>query len=203
MADEAPEKDKRRRAIMMAGAIAAVAALGAAAYVLLGAGSPATPAGSAAGKPLGSTTRPTASHAASASSSPSMLSVPIASQEPHRADPFRPLFTPKPTPTPTGTPTGTASAGAGQTAVPAGGTVGGLPSGSASAAQDVVALISISGGKEPTVSVMLDGKNITGKALDVVGSILRVVSIRPTDGSATFQLGDATFDLHIGQTYTN
>lgn len=53
----------------------------------------------------------------------------------------------------------------------------------------------------PKVSISFDGKAYTLKAGEQVNGTLELVSIQPDDGLAVFQLGDQTFDLHVGQTY--
>jgi hypothetical protein len=56
-------------------------------------------------------------------------------------------------------------------------------------------------GTTPYVVVTYTGVQYALKTGDNAGASLKVLAIAPDDGSATFQLGDQTFDLHIGQTY--
>jgi hypothetical protein len=56
-------------------------------------------------------------------------------------------------------------------------------------------------GTTPYVAVTYSGAQYALKTGDTAGASLKVLAIAPDDGSATFQLGDQTFDLHIGQTY--
>jgi hypothetical protein len=56
-------------------------------------------------------------------------------------------------------------------------------------------------GTMPFVVVSYTGVQYMMKTGDTAGASLKVLAIAPDDGSATFQLGDQTFDLHIGQSY--
>ena len=58
-------------------------------------------------------------------------------------------------------------------------------------------------GTTPYVVVSYAGKSLALKSGDTASANLRVVAIAPDDGTATFQLGDQTFDLHIGQSYVD
>ena len=58
-------------------------------------------------------------------------------------------------------------------------------------------------GTTPYVVVSFSGKSIALKTGDTSAGNLKVVAIAPDDGTATFQLGDQTFDLHIGQSYVD
>ena len=58
-------------------------------------------------------------------------------------------------------------------------------------------------GSTPYVVVSFSGKSIALKTGDTSAGNLKVVAIAPDDGTATFQLGDQTFDLHIGQSYVD
>jgi hypothetical protein len=58
-------------------------------------------------------------------------------------------------------------------------------------------------GTVPYVVVTFSGKSYALKTGDTAGTDLKVVAIAPDDGTATFQLGDQTFDLHIGQSYVD
>ena len=199
----APAAGGRRRAVVIGGIAAVVLTLGGGAYVLFGA---ADDAATTAGGPPVLPSR-TAVVSPSANSLPSPIA-PGPATEPNRHDPFKPLYSPKPIP-PTASPTPAAPV---PSALPSGnplpttpgGVVGPGTPGTPGATQNVVKLLSISGaGKTPMITVSVDGVPSTGKAGEVLASILQIVSIRPDDGAATFQLGDATFDLHIGQSYTN
>jgi hypothetical protein len=194
--EPATANDGRRKIVAIAGIAAVVAALGVSAFLFLGGSGGASPAAGAGAVAL----PPSSSKSAHPSVTPTVApTIPIAATEPNRHDPFKPLYTPKPVPVTT-TPASTTPSGGLPSGSP-GGTVG--PGGTPGATQNVVKLVSISGDTAPTVSVQIDGKPFLGKTNDILGSVLRVVSIRTTDGAATFQLGDATFDLHIGQSYTN
>jgi hypothetical protein len=58
-------------------------------------------------------------------------------------------------------------------------------------------------GTTPYVVVSFSGKSLAMKTGDTSTGNLKVVAIAPDDGTATFQLGDQTFDLHIGQSYVD
>jgi hypothetical protein len=58
-------------------------------------------------------------------------------------------------------------------------------------------------GTNPYVVVDFSGKSYAMKTGDTAGDNLKVMAIAPDDGTATFQLGDQTFDLHIGQSYVD
>ena len=58
-------------------------------------------------------------------------------------------------------------------------------------------------GATPYVVVSYSGVQYMMKTGDAAGASLKVVAIAPDDGTATFQLGDQTFDLHIGQSYVD
>jgi hypothetical protein len=201
MGDEQPPvAGGNRRAVVIGGVAVVVAALAAGGFMLM--------SGSNDAATLASTLPTKAATTHSVQPSPSATSAtPLpAATEPNRHDPFKPLFPPKPVPTPTPTvaPTVPGVSGSGLPTAP-GGTGGGVigPSGSPGSAQNVVKLVSITGSKIPTVTVTLDGVQFVGSPPTIFGGILQVMSIRPDDGAATFQLGDATFDLHIGQSYAN
>jgi hypothetical protein len=55
----------------------------------------------------------------------------------------------------------------------------------------------------PYVVVSYSGVQYAMKTGDSAGASLKVVAIAPDDGTATFQLDDQTFDLHIGQSYVD
>ena len=55
----------------------------------------------------------------------------------------------------------------------------------------------------PYVDVVFGGKSYVVKTGETVAGSLKVIAIAPDDGTATFQLGDQTFDLHIGQSYVD
>jgi hypothetical protein len=59
------------------------------------------------------------------------------------------------------------------------------------------------GSTNPYVEVSYSGQTYMLKTGDVAGASLKVLAIAPDDGTATFMLGDQTFDLHIGQTYVD
>jgi hypothetical protein len=58
-------------------------------------------------------------------------------------------------------------------------------------------------GTTPYVVVTYSGTQYALKTGETAGASLKVVAIAPDDGTATFQLGDQTFDLHIGQSYVD
>jgi hypothetical protein len=58
-------------------------------------------------------------------------------------------------------------------------------------------------GQTPYVQVRYAGVTYALKTGDSAGESLKVLAIAPDDGTATFQLGDQTFDLHIGQSYVD
>jgi hypothetical protein len=58
-------------------------------------------------------------------------------------------------------------------------------------------------GTTPYVVVSYSGVQYMMKTGDNAGASLKVLAIAPDDGTATFQLGDQTFDLHIGQSYVD
>ncbi len=139
-------------------------------------------------------------------------------------DPFRPLVTPPPVRT-------TAAPKPASTTLPAGATTspgsvvgpGGLPTGlppvtappvtlpptvipttTPPAAKVVVVLKAIAfHSTTPYVLVNYAGVQYALKTGDSAGASLKVLAIAPDDGTATFQLGDQTFDLHIGQSYVD
>lgn len=194
--DSATENAGRRKLVALVGIVAVVAALGVSAYLFLGGGGSAAPsaapavirAPAASGKP---TTTPTAAP-----------TIPVAVAEPIRHDPFKPLYTTKPVPV-TASATPAPAASGSQTPGATNPSGGPLPFPSNSNGQDIVQLQGISTGKVPSVTVNLDGKQLTGVTGDTLGGILKVVAIRPDDHAATLQLGDVTFDLSIGKSYTN
>jgi hypothetical protein len=55
----------------------------------------------------------------------------------------------------------------------------------------------------PYVKVTYGGANFQLKTGQTANGSLKVVAIAPDDGVATFQLGDQTFDLHIGQSFVD
>ena len=139
-------------------------------------------------------------------------------------DPFKALITPPPVPSATATPTPKAAA----TTLPAvvttsPGSVVGLPTTGVTALPTgpvlvptatpapttttpavVVVLKAIAfHGTTPYVVVSFSGKSVALKTGDTSSDNLKVVAIAPDDGTATFQLGDQTFDLHIGQSYVD
>ena len=186
----------QRRAVVFGGVALVVVALGAGAFLLLSGSDDAATSASAL------PSRPAAVVGTSPSISPS-AALPTAT-EATLHDPFKPLYPPKPTPvpTPTALPTTAPTPGAGLPTTP-GGVVGPGGTTGTPGTQNVVKLLSITGSTIPTVTITVDGATYTGKTGEVLGSIAQIMSIRPDDGAATFQLGDATFDLHIGQSYTN
>lgn len=58
-------------------------------------------------------------------------------------------------------------------------------------------------GTTPYVVVSYSGVQYALKTGESAGASLKVLAIAPDDGTATFQLGDQTFDLHIGQSYVD
>ena len=58
-------------------------------------------------------------------------------------------------------------------------------------------------GTTPYVVVSYSGVQYALKTGDTAGASLKVLAIAPDDGTATFQLGEQTFDLHIGQSYVD
>jgi hypothetical protein len=59
------------------------------------------------------------------------------------------------------------------------------------------------GATEPYVDVTYSGHAYVMKTGDTADGSLKVLAIAPDDGTATFTLGDQTFDLHIGQSYVD
>ncbi len=55
----------------------------------------------------------------------------------------------------------------------------------------------------PAVHVIFGGKSYVLKTGETAAGSLKVVAIAPDDGTATFQLGDQTFDLHVGQSFVD
>jgi hypothetical protein len=201
-----PAADRKKRLTAIIGIAAVVAILGGGGYFLLMTGNDA-PAAVTSALPTSRSTR-SATPSASAKASAVPTPPPVVATEPARLDPFKPLYSPAPVPvvsTPAAQPTVGPSGGVPGT--PGGGLVSGGPTvgpGTPSAGQNIVRFTSIdSKPAKPTVTVSLDGVILVGATGDVLGGTLKVVSIRPDDGAATFQLGEATFDLHIGQSYSN
>ncbi|MCU1676632.1 MAG: hypothetical protein JWM93_1390 [Frankiales bacterium] len=188
----------RKRLVMIGGIGAVLAALGGGALLLLGgSGDVADISALPQKRPVAVSAKPTVT--------PTPTVIPVAS-EPNRHDPFKPLYPPKPTPPPTVAPTVPSASGSGVpggTTDGSGGVVGPGSTGAPGATQNVVKLVSITGDNIPTVSITVDGTPYTGITGAILGSIAQVVSIRADDGAATFTMGEATFDLHIGQSYTN
>jgi hypothetical protein len=140
-------------------------------------------------------------------------------------DPFRALVTPSPEATTTAAkPTSTAVPAAtttspGSVVGPGGVTTTGLPVGTPPTntapptaiptttpppTKVMVVLKAIAfHGTTPYVVVSYAGAQYAMKTGDSAGASLKVVAIAPDDGTATFQLGDQTFDLHIGQSYVD
>ncbi|MDX6208867.1 MAG: hypothetical protein QOE24_1258 [Frankiales bacterium] len=135
-------------------------------------------------------------------------------------DPFRALVTSPPAPTvaavkpttstvPTVTPTspGSVIGTGGLPTLPVGSTPTAAPTAvptttTPPVAKVLVVLKAIAfHGTTPYVAVTYSGAQYALKTGDTAGASLKVLAIAPDDGSATFQLGDQTFDLHIGQTY--
>jgi len=211
LAPEAETPTRSRRMVVLVGIVAVLAALGIGGYLLLSGGDNAATA--ASGPRPAPLARSTAGTSVSPSSAP-VRTLPPAGSEPTRHDPFKPLYSPAPVPA-TAVPTAPAAPTAVATSgVPVPGSVptGVLPSGTGtggpgiggSTGQDVVTFISIAKTAKPlTVTLRLDGAVVTGAAGDTLGSMLKVLSIRPDDNAATFQLGEATFDLHVGDFYSN
>jgi hypothetical protein len=203
--DPAADRKKRLTAIIGLGAVVAI--LGGGGYFLLMTGNDA-PAAVTSALPTSRSTR-SATPSASAKPSAAPTPPPVVATEPARLDPFKPLYSPAPVPVESTTAAPPAvGPSAGASGTPGGGLVSGGPTvgpgTTPSAGQNVVRFTSIdSKPAKPTVTVSLDGVILVGAAGDVLGGTLKVVSIRPDDGAATFQLGEATFDLHIGQSYIN
>lgn len=191
-ANEAP---KSRRVILLGGVGAVLLALAGGAYVLLGLGGTEV-----ASEELGTPTRQASAAPSRPTASPAVTApgVSVVGKEPVRRDPFRPLY--KPAPPPTTAPTGPTPPG-----VPADPNAPGVPTSpdSPTAPEVVITLRSIGGTEaEPTVTFTVGDSQITAKTDEVVGGVLKILSIRVDDKAATFQLGDETFDLRIGQSHT-
>lgn len=231
-ADEAAAPARSRRVVFLAGGVAVAVALAGGAFLLLGGGGggddielgvpPQRPVASATPEP---SAEPTPEAPLLDETEEPQRHDPFRPlyppKPPESTDP--PVPTDAPTDVPTGWPTAPGGGSGG------GGVVGG--GGQPGATQNVVALLGINiggetvgedplDGEEPvdeeptaspsptgppeiTVSVTVDGQEFEGKVGDTLGSILLVVAIRPDDGAATFQLGEVTFDLRIGQSFVN
>jgi hypothetical protein len=137
-------------------------------------------------------------------------------------DPFRALVTSPPAPTtqatqpataaaPTATPTspGSVLGTGGLPTLPVGSAPTTVPIGvptttTAPVAPVMVVLKAIAfHGTTPYVVVTYSGQQYALKTGESAGASLKVMAIAPDDGTATFQLGDQTFDLHIGQSYVD
>jgi hypothetical protein len=139
-------------------------------------------------------------------------------------DPFRALVTPPPVvttkpPKPTSTLVPVTTTSPGSIVGPGGVTTTGLPGGipptnappptaipttTPPPTKVMVVLKAIAfHGTTPYVVVSYSGVQYMMKTGDSAGASLKVLAIAPDDGTATFQLGDQTFDLHIGQSYVD
>jgi hypothetical protein len=93
-----------------------------------------------------------------------------------------------------GTGTGTGLGGGGGTPTPA-------PTTQAPQTVLVFRSIGFTSGNVAMVDITYNRKAYRLKAGQTVGGTLKVVSIEPDDSMAVFQVGDQTFDLHVGQAW--
>jgi hypothetical protein len=215
----APRRDPR---LLIGGGVAVAVVALAGGYFLLGRGGGSSDAWT-----------PTAVPRHSVSASPAATVVPVGQAAAIKTfhgdvgrDPFQPLIT---TPPPA---TAAASSAAGTTAPTSGtpaatttpGTVVGGPTATsiptaAPTSPGTVVIPTVAPTTSSTVMIVLKaiefkgqtpyalvsdaGKQYLMKTGDVANSDLKVMAIAPDDGTATFQLGDQMFDLHIGQSYVD
>lgn len=219
---EAASGAKRDPRLLIGGGLAVAIAAVAGAYLLLGGGS-----GSDAGSPSVAAHHPVAT--ATATVVP--IGTPAAHVRTFNGDvgrdPFRALVTPPPavatgstsgatgatggTATTAPAPTTTPGTVVGPTSLPTSGptlpvtTTVPVPTPTATQAAKIMVVLKAIAfhGQTPYVLVHFDGAQYALKTGDTAASSLKVVAIAPDDGTATFQLGDQTFDLHIGQSYVD
>jgi hypothetical protein len=209
--------------LLIGGGIGLVVVAAAAAYLFLGGGGTATP--TAVSPRVHHSATPTATSAAVIPVGKPTAAVRTFNGDVGR-DPFLPLVTPAPAatttaPKPTSTaPVATTTATTPGTVVgPGGVSTTGLPGGvpptntppptviptaTPTPTKVMVVLKAIAfHGTTPYVVVSYSGVQYMMKTGDSAGASLKVLAIAPDDGTATFQLGDQTFDLHIGQSYVD
>lgn len=198
-------------------------------YLLLGGGGgDSSSAPAAAARPAVTHAAPTTPSASAAPVGKATAAIKTFNGEVGR-DPFNPLITPPPVPTNTAA-SGSATPSPGSTALPTaaaptpGTVVSGLPTTGVTALPTSITLVPTGTpaptttkapavvvvlkaiafhGTTPYVVVSFSGKSLALKTGDTSAGNLKVVAIAPDDGTATFQLGDQTFDLHIGQSYVD
>lgn len=212
-AHEGESESKRSvdRRLILLGVALLVVVLGGAAMFLLRGGSSSTDAGT-----FPMPAHPAAGHDSSASASPSALA-PIAKYTgaPAGRDPFAPLVKPAAAtgvPGASAAPSGAASAPAPAptAAAPSGSTPGGASAPTSPSAAVSLTLHAIVGAdtSSPEVQVVYNGKSQEMKVGDVLGGgevsggTVKLQSIQPDDNVATFEIGDGTYDIHVGQTFT-
>jgi hypothetical protein len=217
-ASEAPARDPR---ILIGGGIGlAVVALGGAYFLLHGGGGSDTPSSA-----------PFVRHTVSSTPTATVIPVSTASVAKVKAfkgdvgrDPFQALVTPttppapkttapKPTETtlPNATPTspGTVIGPPGSTPVATLPVTSGTPTPAPTTSAPVKVMVVLKaiayphGSTDPYVVVSFSGQQYMLKTGDTAGGNLKLLAIAPDDGTATFMLGDQTFDLHIGQSYVD
>lgn len=198
--------------------LALVAAIGA--YLFLGGGG----GGSAA------PTAVTPVHHVTPTTTPSATVVPVGKPTPAvrtfngdvGRDPFAALITSPPPPAPkvtkavtpatppTAAPTVVITSGPGNVVAPPGGTtvtVAPVPTATPTSSAPTAVLVVLKAitfhGPTPYVMVTDAGKSYLLKTGDIANGTLKVMAIAADDGTATFQLGDQTFDLHIGQSFVD
>ncbi|BEP16045.1 hypothetical protein acdb102_43560 [Acidothermaceae bacterium B102] len=222
--EETPARGRDPKVLIGGGIGLAVVAL-AGGYLLLGGGG----GGSTATPPLATTIRHTATATPSASAAVTAKATAVIRTfhgEVGR-DPFKALITPPP-PAPTTSAPKTTSTTLPAVATTSPGSVVGLPTTGVSglpttlptgvvpvvptttaaptttppAVMVVLKAIAFHG-TTPYVVVSYAGKSLMLTTGDTSNGNLKVVAIAPDDGTATFQLGDQTFDLHIGQSYVD
>jgi hypothetical protein len=176
-----------------------------------------------------SSATPAAPHTSATSLAPTPTGTVIAVGKPTAAvktfkgdvgrDPFQALVTSPPAPTTTAAKpasttlpaaaTSTSGAVVGPTTLPTSGpTLPITPTSAApttSAAPKIMVVLKAIAfhGATPYVVVSYSGQQYALKTGETAGESLKVLAIAPDDGTATFQLGDQTFDLHIGQSYVD
>jgi hypothetical protein len=220
--EETPSTGRDPKVLIGGGiGLALVAVVGG--YLLLGGGGSDSPSAPAAVRPAVTHAAPTTPSASATATGKAPAAIRTFNGDVGR-DPFNPLITPPPTTAP---PTSAAPNPVATTtpasATPSPGSVVGLPPNgvnvlptsipvvptsipapTTTAPAVVVVLKAIAfHGATPYVVVSFGGKSIALKTGDTSAGNLKVVAIAPDDGTATFQLGDQTFDLHIGQSYVD
>ncbi|MFL6137821.1 MAG: hypothetical protein ACJ74O_08490 [Frankiaceae bacterium] len=208
--DGEPGRRPSRRALLAGGGVLALAVVGGAFLLLSGGGGGTAQQGLVPhGKPVASSSSGPSGAGASAPATRKKL--PVYRGAPAGRDPFKPLVTPPPpaappsasapAPSPTSVPivgpgTGPGTGGGVPTSTP-------TPSASRPAATTILVFRSISftSGNVPVVDITFNGKSYRLRSGGKVDNVLRVISIQPDDSMAVFQVGDQTFDLHVGQAW--